>query len=79
MPQPVAEADGLKRDRGPLAPRGGGNVQRDQGGFHVLLRGERGDQVEGLEHETHGGGPDPGHLGLAQLRQVTPVEVDDAA
>src|SRR5205814_1694788 len=45
----------------------------------VLLRGQRRDQVEGLEHEADGGGPHPGHLGLAQLREVTAVEVDDAS
>ena len=28
--------------------------------------------------EPNGGGPDPGHLGLAQLGEVTAVEVDEA-
>ena len=78
VPQPVAEADRLQRHGGALPPRGRADVQRDERGFHVLQGGEHRHQVEGLEDKADGLGPHLGHLGLAQLREVAPVEFDDA-
>src|ERR1700730_6201393 len=78
MPQPVPEPDRLQRLRGPRPALGRADSQRHQRRLDVLLPAQRGDQVEGLEDEPDGGGPDLGDLALPQVGQVLAVEVHDA-
>jgi hypothetical protein len=47
-------------------PFGRPSVLRDQGRGYVLGRGQGGDEVEGLEDEADGVGPDPGEGGFPQ-------------
>jgi hypothetical protein len=45
-----------------------------QGHLHVLLRGEGGDQLEGLEHKSNLFGPEPRTLILAERAQLLTIE-----
>jgi hypothetical protein len=78
MPQPVAEPDGLQRLRGPHPALGRADSQRHQRGLDILLRAQRGDEVEGLEDEPDRRGSDLRDLALPQGGQVLAVEVHDA-
>jgi hypothetical protein len=53
-------------------------VQRDQGGLDVLLSGQGGDEVEGLENKADRGGADLGELAFPQAGQVLAVQFHGA-
>src|SRR6516225_4012905 len=76
VPGPVAQADPVQGGVHPAAAFGGPGPERDQGRLDVLGRRQRGHQVEGLEDEPDRFRPQPGHLTLAEPRQVLPVELD---
>ncbi|CAM5347687.1 hypothetical protein STANM309S_02002 [Streptomyces tanashiensis] len=78
MPEALAEADRLQRLGGPGTPLGGLDAERDEGGLHVLLGGERGDEVEALEDEADGLAAHGRQPALGERGQVGAVEQDAA-
>ena len=61
-----------------LGPRAAVLAAELEGDLDVLTGGERGDEVERLEHEPHALAAEGGPLVLAERREVDPVEDDPA-
>src|SRR6266566_4110552 len=61
-----------------LLPFDGGHPEGDEGCLDVLLGGQGGDEVEGLEDEADRGGADPGQLAFPQPGQILAAEYDRA-
>jgi hypothetical protein len=78
VPGPVAQPDLGQRLRGALLPFPGIHVQRDQRGLGVLLGGQGGDEVEGLEDEADRGRADLGELAFPQGGQIVAVKFHGA-
>ena len=74
MAPAVVEADAPERfaDRGAREPP----ASEPRGEDDVLLRGERGEQVERLEHEADALPPQPGERSLAEAVEVGLLEAD---
>ena len=70
VPGPVGQADVREGLRGPGPPARRAHAERHQGRLHVLLRAQRRHQVERLEDEADGLGPDPRDLRLPELREI---------
>jgi len=70
VPGAVGEADTLEGFGGAPAALLGGCVPRHQRRLHVLLGGQRGDEVEGLEDEAERVAPQLREVLLAHLGQV---------
>jgi hypothetical protein len=76
--EPLPEPDGGQGLGRPLPPLLHLHTEGYEGGLDVLLGGEGGDEVEGLEDEADVLAADLGELGLRQLGQVGAVEHDFA-
>ena len=74
MPGPLVQPDLSQRLPGALLPVPSVRVERDQRGLDVLLSGQGGDEVEGLEDEADRGGADLGELAFPQAGQVLAVQ-----
>jgi sigma-B regulation protein RsbU (phosphoserine phosphatase) len=78
MPGPLVQPDLSQRLPGALLPVPSVRVERDQRGLDVLLSGQGGDEVEGLEDEADRGGADLGELAFPQAGQVLAVQFHGA-
>jgi hypothetical protein len=78
VPGAVGQPHEFQCPRRALAPLGGADAQRHERGLHVLVRAERGDQVEGLEDEAERAGPHPPDRAVARPRQIGAPEPDVA-
>jgi hypothetical protein len=79
VPEPLAEADLREGLRGPLTAFGGRDSERDERRLDVLLRGERRNQVEGLEDVAEVLRAQLRQLDFTHLRQLLAIELERAA
>ncbi len=78
MPEPLGESHRLQCVGGPLPPFLHLHTEGYEGGLHVFLGGERGNQVEALKDESDVLAAYFGELRLGQFGHVRAVEFDTA-
>ena len=78
VPGPVGEAHVGQGAQRAFLPVGRCHPERDQGRLDVLLGGQGGDEVEGLEDEADRGGAHLGQPALPQPGQILAAEQDRA-
>ena len=76
---PVKQIDGLQCDLNTFSTFAGRHRQQQQRQFDVLIGGENGDEIMGLEDVAHAGCPPVGQLCTRQIRNVDSVDHDAAA
>ncbi len=79
VPCPVGEVDAGERLLRAAAALARGRVPGDESSLHVLLRRQRGNEVEPLEDEAERVAPELREVALPHPRQVAAVEVELAA
>src|SRR5687768_8579618 len=70
----MGEADAVQQRRRTFPPLGPSVAEGHHRGLDVLHRGERGDEVEALEHEADVTRPQPGEGGVVEGRELLSVE-----